>query len=118
MYVYDNLGVIQHLGNKMQHYRLLKLAKGSKNEVFFMPKKFWEVNMIRIWLKDGIFNAKRCHGIQSTHTKPMNMYPHDLIVSEKKFKKVVFLAENQLLRERFEVTRKEIGKEKIILKFF
>jgi len=30
----------------------------------------------------------------------------------------VFFAENQLLRERFEVTRKEIGKEKIILKFF
>ena len=48
----------------------------------------------------------------------MNMYPHDFIVSEKKFKKVVFLAENQLLRERFKVTLKEIGKEKIILKFF
>ena len=48
----------------------------------------------------------------------MNMYPHDLIVSEEKFKKVVFLAENQLLRERFKVTLKEIGKEKIILKFF
>ena len=47
----------------------------------------------------------------------MNMYPHDFIVPEKKFKKVVFFAENQLLRERFEVTRKEIGKEKIILKF-
>ena len=30
----------------------------------------------------------------------------------------VFFAENQLLRERFKVTLKEIGKEKIILKFF
>ena len=48
----------------------------------------------------------------------MNMYPHDFIVSNKKFKKFVFLAENQLLRERFKVTLKEIGKEKIILKFF
>ena len=46
------------------------------------------------------------------------MYPHDFIVPEKKFLKIVFFAENQLLRERFEVTRKEIGKEKIILKFF
>ena len=48
----------------------------------------------------------------------MNMYPHDFIVSNKKFKKFVFLDENQLLRERFKVTLKEIGKEKIILKFF
>ena len=46
------------------------------------------------------------------------MYPHDFIVPEKTFLKIVFFAENQLLRERFEVTRKEIGKEKIILKFF
>ena len=30
----------------------------------------------------------------------------------------VFFAENQLLRERFKVARKEIGKEKIILIFF
>ena len=30
----------------------------------------------------------------------------------------MFFAENQLLRERFKVTLKEIGKEKIILKFF
>ena len=35
----------------------------------------------------------------------------------KKFKKFVFLAENQLLRKRFKITLKEIGKEKIILKF-
>ena len=48
----------------------------------------------------------------------MNMYLHDFIVSEKKFYKVVFLAENQLLRERFKVTPKEIGKEKIIFEIF
>ena len=30
----------------------------------------------------------------------------------------VFFAENQLFRERFKVALKEIGKEKIILKFF
>ena len=30
----------------------------------------------------------------------------------------VFFAENQLLRERFKVALKEIGKEKIILKIF
>ena len=46
------------------------------------------------------------------------MYPHDFIVPEKQFEKIVLFAENQLLRERFEVTCKEIGKKKIILKFF
>ena len=49
----------------------------------------------------------------------MNIYEYDFIVSEKKSeKKIVFFSENQLLRERFKVTLKENGKEKIILKFF
>ena len=46
------------------------------------------------------------------------MYPHDFIVSEEKFKKVVFLAENQLLRERFKVTLKKVGKENFFWKIF
>ena len=48
----------------------------------------------------------------------MNIYEYDFIVSEKKFKKIVFFSENQLLRERFKVALKENGKEKIILNFF
>ena len=40
------------------------------------------------------------------------------IPTQEKLKNFAFLAENQLLRERFKVTLKEIGKEKIILKFF
>ena len=48
----------------------------------------------------------------------MNTYEHDFIVSEKKLEKIVLFAENQLLRERFKVTLKEICKEKIILSFF
>ena len=36
----------------------------------------------------------------------------------KNSKKFCFFAENQLLRERFKVALKEIGKEKIILKIF
>ena len=48
----------------------------------------------------------------------MNIYEYDFIVSKKKIEKNVFFSENQLLRERFKVTLKENGKEKIILKFF
>ena len=48
----------------------------------------------------------------------MNTYEDDFIVSEKKLEKICFFAENQLLRERFKVTLKEICKEKIILNFF
>ena len=39
-------------------------------------------------------------------------------IKRKKMKKLSFFAEKPLLRERFKVAHKEIGKEKIILKFF
>ena len=39
-------------------------------------------------------------------------------IKRKKMKKLSFFAEKPLLRERFKVAHKEIGKEKIILRFF
>ena len=89
--------------------------------------------------KGGFFHAQKVLGGKH-HTdmgqKMIYLVPEDAMASKvhitnrwtcihmislsqiKKFKKFVFLAENQLLRERFKVTLKEIGKEKIILKFF
>ena len=40
------------------------------------------------------------------------------LIEKRKMKKLSFFTEKQLVREHFKVAHKEIGKEKIILRFF